>query len=332
MVKVGFVSGKQYNHPKTAVPAMGFCRFYSLRHLLVYPLVYSLKPLEMVPLSGVMMGQSQIDFWQIKVDGFSDPEFHGNQEGLLWENQLLWRQFARKIQRQHISVCGGQGWNYHLQQTLQHYESETLFTGGFSLGLYFLFDFLLQRAHLWRGKDIVVLNADNPLGRFTSLALAQEARLLLLTGRDKGALELLSEEVFYKTGLAVRIVSEEKARQWGKMFFCTGEERTTPYPGVVWDMAAMAGLRSFSPGKKTDCRLLYPAYHKEKYLPLGWASAALLGQREEKLRKDWKGLRPSEKLSHWSGYLPYFPIKPVFFLEKENGNYFFQLFGREHLS
>ena len=149
-------------------------------------------PAETIPLSGVLPGQGNLEFWQVEQRPFETKQA---------------RKFARKIQQQQMAVCGGDGWNYQWERFMQGYNPQTVFTGGFSLSLFVAFDFLLKKADCWRKKDIAILDADNELGRFAALALGTEARLLLLTGRNIQALELLSDELLSKTGIAARIVS-----------------------------------------------------------------------------------------------------------------------------
>lgn len=337
MVKVALVKEKQGERAKARRGA--FSALSPLFSPLFSPLLYPLRPLELLPLSGLLPGQRQIEFWQAEENFYQNPHsLHGKwltaaeQEGIAAETNFPFvKWFAQKLAKNHVAVCGGQGWNYFLQQQLEQWNDTALFTGGFSLSLFIVLDFLLCRSHLWRRKDIAVLDGDNPLGRFAALCLAREARLLLLTGKNKGALELLSEEIFQKTGLAVRIVSEEKALQWGEMFFLAGEKKEICIPGVQWDLAAICGLRDFSYYGKMESRFLYPAYHREKYLSGGWCSAVLLAQCEEEVRRHWRQMPSSEKVYFWQQRFSCFDISPVFFFQKENGQKFYQLFGRENL-
>lgn len=274
-------------------------------------------PREVTPLSGVLPGQQQVEFWQVE-------------QGCVPEKDC--RKFARRMAKQRMAVCGGSGWTYGLERRMQQYNDGTIFTGGFSLSLFVIFDFLLKRAHLWRRKDIAILDADNPLGRFAALLLGTEARLLLLTGKNQQALELLSEEVLAKTGLAARIVSEEKALCWAEMVFFTGEAKVTVAPCVQWDLAAVAGLRPYGPGAAMGSRFSYPAYGKKEYLSPGWFSAMILAQCETSGPTDWQGKTPSEKVCFWQRGWDSLGALPVFFLQKENGKRFYEMFGREHLS
>lgn len=272
-------------------------------------------PAEITPLSGVLPGQRQVEFWRVE------------QGRALGKNC---RKFARRMEKQHMAVCGGNGWTYGLEQRMQQYNGSTIFTGGFSLSLFVIFDFLLKRAHLWRRKDIAILDADNQLGRFTALVLGTEARLLLLTGKNQQALELLGEEILAKTGLAVRIVSEEKALHWAQMAFLAGAEKRLAASCVMWDLAAVAGLRPYAPGAAIGSRFAYPAYGKE-YLSAGWLSAMVLAQYEASEPTDWRGKTPSEKVFFWRQGWDSFGVRPIFLLQKENGKAFYQIFGQENL-
>lgn len=301
MVKVGLVKER----PASAGRNRGFLRY-----------VGGWLPGEIIPLSGILPGQKQIEFWQVE------------------ENRCLEKghqKFARRMGKQRMAVCGGSGWTYGVEQRMQQYNGSTIFTGGFSLSLFVIFDFLLKRAHLWRRKDIAILDADNQLGRFAALLLGTEARLLLLTGKNQQALELLSEEILAKTGLAVRIVSEEKALQWAEMVFFTGEEKQWAASCVKWDLAAVAGLRHYSPGAVIGSRFSYAAYGKKEYLSSGWLSAMLLAQYEAAGVTDWQRKTPSEKVFFWQQGWDTFGALPIFLLQKENGKRFYEIFGREHL-
>ena len=99
-------------------------------------------PTETIPLSGVLPGQGNLEFWQVEQRPFGAKGA---------------RKFARKIQKQHMTVCGGEGWNYQWERFMQSYNPQTIFTGGFSLSLFVAFDFLLKRANCWRKKDIAIL-------------------------------------------------------------------------------------------------------------------------------------------------------------------------------
>ena len=269
-------------------------------------------PAETIPNSGVLPGQGNLEFWQVEQRPFETKQA---------------RKFARKIQKQQMAVCGGDGWNYQWERFMQGYNPQTVFTGGFSLSLFVAFDFLLKKADCWRKKDIAILDADNELGRFAALALGTEARLLLLTGRNIQALELLSDEVLAKTGLAARIVSEEKALSWAELVFFTGEKKQLRIGGVQWDLAAMAGIREYSPGAKITSRFAYPAYGKAESLSAGWLSAMLLAQCEVCGKTDWQKKTPSEKIRFWEEGWQYFGVSSFFLLEKENGKQFYRIFG-----
>lgn len=310
MVKVAFIKEKQVA-PKNNGLSQLFAPYLSYLSL------------ELLPLSGIMPGQRGIDFWQ----GEGGPS-------AALSNGRLAKGFARKMAKRQVAVCGGEGWSYPLEQQMQRHNEKTIFTGGFSLSLFTVFDFLLQRAQLWRNKDVVILDADNQLGRFTALCLGTEARLLLLTGKDKAALELLSDEIFSKTGLAARIVSEEKALGCGEIFFLAGAEKKISFPGVLWDLAAISGLRAYSRGGKIESRFLYPAYHRTQYLPAGWLAATLLAQWGAAATGTWKTKTASEKVFFWlqnKEQQQYAGISPIFLLQRENGTKFYQLFGRENL-
>lgn len=279
--------------------------------------LWGLLPEEITPLSGVLPGQQQIEFWLVEQN--RSPEKNC-------------KKFARRMEKQHLAVCGGSGWSYGLERRLQQYNDSTIFTGGFSLSLFVVFDFLLKRAHLWRKRDIAILDADNQLGRFAALLLGTEAKLLLLTGKHRQVLEALSEEILAKNGLAVRIVSEEKACQWAEMVFFTGAAKQMEASCVQWDLAAVAGLRPYSPGAAIGSRFSYPAYGKKEYLPAGWLSAMVLAQYEAGVKTDWQKKMPSEKVFFWRQGWDNFGVEPVFLLQKENGKQFYKIFGREHLS
>lgn len=301
MVKVGLVKERSAGAGRNR----GFLRY-----------VGGWLPGEITPLSGILPGQKQIEFWQVE------------------ENRCLEKghqKFARRMEKQRMAVCGGSGWTYGMERRMQGYNPNTIFTGGFSLSLFVIFDFLLKRAHLWRKKDIAILDADNQLGRFAALVLGMEARLLLLSGKNLQALELLSEEILAKTGLVVRIVSEEKALQWAEMVFFTGEEKQWAASCVKWDLAAVAGLRSYSPGAVIGSRFAYPAYGKKEYLSAGWLSAMVLAQYEAEEPTDWQGKTASEKVFFWQSVWECVNAAPIFLLQKENGKRFYELFGREHL-
>ncbi len=273
-------------------------------------------PGEITPLSGILPGQRQIEFWQVE-------------QGRCREKNC--RRFARRMEKQRLAVCGGSGWSYGLEQCMQRYNDSTIFTGGFSLSLFVIFDFLLKRAHLWRRRDVAILDADNQLGRFAALLLGTEARLLLLTGKNQQILEAISEEILAKTGLAVRIVSEEKALHWAEMAFFTGEAKQGVGSCVQWDLAAVAGLRPYSPGAAVGSRFSYPAYGKKEYLSAGWLSAMVLAQYEAELKTDWQRKTSSEKVCFWQQEWDCFGVKPIFLLQKENGKRFYEIFGREQL-